>query len=422
MTMLSRALLLLCALAALAFAGCGGDDDEEATSDAKSIQPSQAEGAKGDVTLCIGKDTTGIYKSTIRRFNQAGTGVRAKIVELPESADEQRTQLVQRQRAKSDECDVLGLDVIWTAEFAAQGWLSDVTPVIDARKDEFIATPLETTKFEDKYWGVPYKSNAGFLYFRTDQADAAPTTWEDTYEQAEQNDGLVYQGARYEGLVVNFLELYYSAGGKVLSDDGKTAEVGNDTAKEVLRFMAEGVESGAVPKAVTTYQEEEARRAFEAGNASFMRNWPYAYALGNESEIEGKFDIATFPSYGGSEGAGVLGGYNMGISAFSKNPGGSLAFINFLTTPESQLALAETAEPPVIRSVYDDPAIKEAFPFADKMLQAIEQAQPRPVSPVYPQISEAISENVHAALSGDMEPDAAVDKMNEDIQKALETF
>ena len=129
--------------------------------------------------------------------------------------------------------------------------------------------------------------------------------------------------------------------------------------------MADGIKDGAAPKAVTTYKEEESRRAFESGNATFMRNWPYAYALGNDSKIKGKFDITTFPGYKGKPGAGVLGGYNLAISSYSKNPEGSLAFIEFATAPEQQKIMAtEASLPPTVTPDYDDPAVKKAMPFA----------------------------------------------------------
>ena len=423
--MLSRRLMVLMAFVlALVIAGCGSDSsEEESTAKGPTVDAAKAENAKGDVTLCIGKDTTGIYKSSTADFGKKNPGSSAKLVELPEDADQQRAQLVQRLRAKSPECDVLGLDVVWTAEFAAQSWLSDVTDAVEKRKGEFVPAPLETAKYENKYWGIPYKSNAGLIYYRTDQASTPPKTWEDVYKVAGEQDGLVYQGAKYEGLVVNFLELLYSAGGKVLSDDGKTVEVNNDKAKQVLTFMADGVKDGAVPKAVTTYKEEEARRAFEGSKATFMRNWPYAYTLGQDAPIKGKFEVATFPSYAGAPGAGVLGGYNFAVSAYSKNKEAALNFINFMTAPEQQVALAKTTEPPVITAAYDDPAADKAFTFgADKMLDAVKQAKARPVSPVYPQISEAISTNVHNALTGTASPDAALKKMSDDIDKALQTF
>ncbi|MEK6328722.1 MAG: ABC transporter substrate-binding protein [Actinomycetota bacterium] len=408
------------ACAALAVAGCGGDDEE--TEGVKKVEPGAAEQAKGNVTWCIGKDTTGTFSKAVKEFSSKGQ-VKAKLIELPADAGEQRTQLVQRLRAKSSECDVLGMDVIWTAEFAAQSWLQDVSDVVAQRKDDWIPSTLETAKYEDKYWALPYNTNAGFVYYRTDQVQAPPDNWEAVYSEAEKGDGIVYQGARYEGLTVNFLELLYSAGGKVLSDDGKTVEIDSPEAVEVLKFMADGIEQGAAPKAVTTYKEEESQRAFLSGKATFMRNWPYVYSLGKDSKIADDFDITTFPKFGGGEGAGVLGGYDVAISAYSKNPEGAAAFAEFLTSPDWQRTImTEASLPSTLTKTYDDPAVQKAFPFAVKLRTAVEQAQPRPVTPVYPQVSEAIFNNVHAALQGEMAPDAATKKMKGDIDKALQTF
>jgi len=408
------------AVAAIAVAGCG--DDDEDTESAKKVEPGAAEQAKGNVNWCIGKDTTGTFSKAVKEFSSQGQ-VKANLIELPAAADEQRTQLVQRLQAKSSECDVLGMDVIWTAEFAAQSWLQDVSDIVAERKDVWIPSTLETAKYEDKYWALPYNTNAGFVYYRTDQVQEPPDNWQAVYSEAAKGDGIVYQGARYEGLTVNFLELLYSAGGKVLSDDGKTVEIDSPEAVEVLKFMADGIEQGAAPKAVTTYMEEESRRAFESGGATFMRNWPYAYSLGKDSKIADDFDITTFPKFGEGEGAGVLGGYDVAISAYSKNPDGAAAFAEFLTSPDWQKTImTEASLPSTLTKTYDDPAVQKAFPFAVKLRTAVEQAQPRPVTPVYPQVSEAIFKNVHLALQGKMAPDEAIKTMKGDIDKALQTF
>jgi multiple sugar transport system substrate-binding protein len=413
---------LLAVLALFFVVACGSDSNDKKTGDAKKVEAAAAK-PKGTINVCIGKDTSGIHTKLVKQFNKENPGAKAKLVELPESADEQRTQMIQRLRAKSSECDLLALDVVWTAEFAAQGWLRDATDIVEKRKSEFIPSTLETVKYEDKYWAMPYNTNAGFLYYRTDQVKDAPTTWEDVYKQGGEKDGVVYQGAQYEGLTVNFLELLYSAGGKVLSDDGKTAEVDSPEAKKVLTFMADGIKNGDVPKAVTTYKEEEARRAFESGKATFERQWPYAYSLGQKaSKIKGKFDITTFPGFGGKEGAGVVGGYNLALSAYSKNAESATALINFLTGKEAQIEAAKVATPPVLVAAYDDPEVQKAMPFATKLRDAIDQAQARPVSPVYTQISEAIYKNVHNALTGDSSPDEALKKMKSDIEKAQQTF
>jgi multiple sugar transport system substrate-binding protein len=405
---------------ALALGACGDDDDDGG--DAQQA-PADTGQASGNVNWCIGKDTTGAYGTAIDLFKKENPNVTVRLVELPESADEQRRQLVQRLDAESDECDVLGMDVIWTAEFAAQDWLQDTSQIIEPRQDDFIPSTLETAQYEDKYWAVPYHTNAGFLYYRTDQVQQPPDTWEDVYAQARENNGIVYQGARYEGLTVYFLELLYSGGGSVLSEDGQEVQVNSPEGQAALEFMAQGIEDGAAPRANTTYMEEESRRAFENGNATFMRNWPYAYALGKESKIADDFDIATFPSFEGGEPASVLGGINLGISAFSKNPEGAAAFIDFATSEQVQKAnFLESASPPALAATYDDPQVQDEYAFASDLKAAVEQGQARPVSPVYAQISEAIYTNVHDALQGNAEPQAALEKMTSDIESALETF
>src|SRR5262245_17232722 len=221
MLRMSRLLVALAASVAFAITGCGGGgDDDSGTPNAEKATQAKA---SGNVTWCIGKDTTGAFGTVVDNFNKANPNANVKLLELPEAADEQRRLQIQRLRAKSDECDVLGMDVIWTAEYAAQGWLKDVSDYISQNGDKFIKSTVDTTEYEGKNWAVPFKSNAGFIYCRTDQVDSAPETWEDLYKQAEQGNGVVYQGFRYEGLTVNFLELLYSAGGNIISDDGKDA-------------------------------------------------------------------------------------------------------------------------------------------------------------------------------------------------------
>jgi multiple sugar transport system substrate-binding protein len=426
MTISARTYLValgLC-LVALGLSACGGGGNGGGgASEAKTLQPSDAKGASGSVTWCIGKDTSGAFKTAVDKFNEQNPGLEAKLLELPESADIQREQQIQRLRAESSECDVLGMDVIWTAEYAASGWLYDLTPVVEEHESEFIPSTVETVEYEDKKWALPFNTNAGFLFYRTDEVPKPPSTWEEVYKEAKEDNGLVYQGERYEGLTVDFLELLYSAGGKVLSEDGETVEIDSPDARKVLEFMAKGTEDGAVSKAVTTYEEESSRRAFEAGNATFMRNWPYAYALGKESNIANDFAVAKFPGFAGNEGAGVVGGYNLGISAFSDNPDGSLAFAEFLVTePVQKEMFLKATLPAVTTAVYRDPQVKKEIPFTEELLKAVEQAQARPVSPVYTEISEAIFNNVFETLNGRQSADGATSKMSSEIEDALQRF
>jgi multiple sugar transport system substrate-binding protein len=431
-------LLLGCTVfAAAGIAGCGDDEEDGGggagggesaesgtTEGAKVIDLKAMDTAEGEVTYCTGKDTPGDKTALMKKFNAENTGVTVKMIEFSTSADEQRASFVQRQEAKSGECDVFYSDVIWTAEFASQKWLYDMTPYVKSRSDEFIPSTLATITYQDKQWGVPHKTNAGFLYYRTDQVDKVPETWQEVYDIAAKNDGIAYQGASYEGLTVDFLELAFAAGGKVLSDDGKKAEIDSPENLKALKFMVDGIKSGAAPKAVTTYMEEPARRTFEAGKATFMRNWPYCYALAQKApKTKGKFAVAPFPAFEGGGKAGILGGANLVISTFTKNPGGALKFIDYMTHPERQSEdIVKFSDASPLNAVYEDPAVKKAQPFSDELKTAVEQAKTRPVSPVYSQVSAAIYKNVNKALSGNVSPEEALKTAQTDMDRALKTF
>src|SRR3954471_5064231 len=405
--------------------GGGGSSGGAKISGAKKIDPASMDGAKGNVTYCTGKDTSGDLKEGVKEFTKANPGLTAKLLEFPESADEQRNQFIQRQRAKSADCDVFESDVVWTSEFASQKWLYDMTPYVESRKDEFVPSTLESVTYQGAIWGVPRVTDAGLLYYRKDKVKSAPTTWQEVYKQAKAGKGLVYQGASYEGLTVNFLELAFAAGGKVLSDDGKKSVINSPENLKALQFMVDGIKSGAVPKATTTYMEEEARRTFEAGRADFERQWPYAYALGNMkgSKVAGKFAVAPLPGWEGGGKAGILGGHNSVISAYSKNPGGALKLVDYLTSQERMTRNAvKFSKTPTLKASYDDPAVKKALPFIDQLKEGVENAKSRPVTPVYSQVSQAIYKNVNDALSGQTDPKSALKQAQSDMDKALSTF
>ena len=419
-------------------AGCGGDDEgsgsgggasggkSSATRNAKVIDVGSMKGATGKVTYCTGKDTTGETKEWSERFNAKyeAQGLSAEILEFPASADAQREQFVQRQEARAADCDVFRSDVIWTAEFASQGWLYDLTPYVAGIKDRFLPAPLETATYEDKVWGVPSYTNAALLYYRTDKVDTVPTTWQAVYDQAADAGGIVFQGAAYEGLTCDWLEIAFAAGGSVLSEDGKEATIDSPENVAATKLMADAVKRGAAPRAVSTYMEPESLAAWQTGKYPFMRNWPYAYGLSQDTErLKGKFDVAPLPAYEGGGRASILGGGNSVISAFSKNPGGALAVVDFLASQDWQTTLmAEFSQMSPMTATYEQPEVRKAIPFHAEVRQAIEQARVRPVSPVYPQISQAIYDNVNDALAGRRSPEDAMKRAQADVEEALATF
>jgi trehalose/maltose transport system substrate-binding protein len=391
--------------------------------DAKSLDSPP----KGTVKFCQGKDTTGIGKQVVKDFTTkyGAQGWKATLTQFPASADQQRAQFIQRQQAKSDDCDVFSSDVIWTAEFASQKWLYDLTPYVQAQKSKYIGAPLETVHYADKYWGVPETSDAAFLFYRPKDTPTPPATWQQVYADAKSKGGIVYQGAPYEGLTCDFLELAFAAGGTVLSGDGKKSTFDSPQNVKALTLMADGIKSGAAPKAVTTYMEPETDQAWSSGKYAFMRNWTYAYAADNTStsKVKGQYKVAPLPTFEGGGKAGILGGHNSVISVFTKNPGLALKFADFYATPEFQKTLLlKYSQAAIIPDTYSDPAVKKAIPYAAELLQALSQAKARPVSPVYPQISQAIYKNVNDALAGRATPQAAITKASAAIDKALATF
>jgi multiple sugar transport system substrate-binding protein len=432
------------ALCSLVVAACGGSDSGgssssgggggaaaggsggDTTSGAKVLDPNLANGAKGTVTYCQGKDTAGNAHAWVKAYNAKNTGITVKLLEFPASADAQRQQFIQRQQAKSGDCDIFSSDVIWTAEFASQKWIYDMSKVVASRKSEFIGAPLETVHFENKYFGVPETTDAGFLYYNDSKIKSVPATWQQVYQQAASKGGIVYQGAAYEGLTCDYLELLFASGGQVLNADGTKAAINSPQATKALQLMVDGIKNGSAPKAVTTYMEPESLAAWETGKYAFMRNWPYAYAASSNdkgTKMKGKFKVAPQPTFEGGGKGGVLGGHNSVISVYSKNPGAALAVVNYETGAENDVREASKFSlAPVLSASYDDAAVKKALPFSAQLKQAVAQAHARPVSPVYTQISQAIYNNVNDSLAGRQAPADAVKKMQSAIDKALSTF
>src|SRR4029078_5952730 len=297
---------------ALVVAACGGSSSSSSSSGggggsssssggvtvtgAKVIDPSSMNSPpKGTIHYCQGKDTTGAGKAVVSEFNQkyAAQGYKVVLTEFPASADQQRAQFIQRQQAKSNDCDVFSSDVIWTAEFASQKWLYDMTPYVNQSRTKYIPAPLETVHYAGKYWGVPETSDAAFLFYRTDKGTAPPATWQAVYQQAAKQGGIVYQGAPYEGLTCDLLELGFAAGGQVLDSSGKKSAFNSPANVKALQLMVDGIKNGSAPKAVTTYMEPQTDQAGTSGKYGYMRNWTYAYAADQTggSKVKGKYAV-----------------------------------------------------------------------------------------------------------------------------------
>jgi len=411
---------------AVVLAGCGGGSKS-----ATSSQPGAFDG-KGPITFATGKDTSGYLQTALDTWNKDHPSEQARLIELPESADDQRQQMIQNAQTKSDAYTILNTDVVWTAEFAANGWIEQL-PADQFPTAKLLKGPAETAKYFNKLYAAPYLTDGGMLYYRKDLLTAAgisdpPKTWDEMTSDCKKvqasNAGVgcyVGQFEKYEGLTVNFSEAVDSAGGAVVDDQGKPT-VDSAAAKKGLDFLVDGFKSGLIPKEAITYKEEEGRRAFQDGKLIFQRQWPYQYTKANatdgSSKVAGKFAVAPLPGLDGP-GKSSLGGHNLAISKFAKNKGSALAFIKFLTSESEEKAhLLKTSEAPVYASLYDDPDLIKQFPYLPVLKQSVNDAIARPRVVKYGDATSAIQEDAYAALTGTKTSDAAL----KDLQSKLTTI
>jgi multiple sugar transport system substrate-binding protein len=384
-----------------------------------------AEGT-GPITFVAGKDTSGKYPAVIKKWNTAHPDQKVSLLELPEAADAQRSAFVTNLQAKSDRYDVMGIDVVWTAEFAKSGWLLALDegqfPV-----NEMLKPAVDTGRFEGKLWAIPYDTNGGLLFYRKDILDKAGKQPPKTFDElkalcplAQQNNMGCYAGqfAKYEGLTVNFAEAVQAAGGEIMTDNGTKVALGAP-AVQGLSFLADGFKNGTMPKQAITYKEEEGRRAFMSGKLLFMRNWPYVYGLASKpdpaNKVQGKFGVVPLPGFSGA-GSSSLGGLNLAVSAYSKKQKSAVEFLKLASTKEQMKAMSMTsAEPPAWADLYNDPEMVKTFPYLPTLKEGLLAAKPRPITPYYQEVTSAIEEEAYVALQGQKAPDQAINDLTKKL-------
>lgn len=419
---LLRASVVLSVLVLAAFvgAGCGGSADDASAGGVPTL---------GFMTW---RDQTGLDEKNFRACEKASGGkYRIEGIPMGPSVDGAREQLTRRLAAGDKTIDLINLDVIWTAEFSDAHWILDLTERVEPIADQFVPAALESTRYKDKYWAVPAGTNAALLYYRTDLVKKAPETWEELAAavkaaKAKQPDidGFVFQGNSYEGGSVDALEFMIGAGAKVLSDDGKESTLDQgDGATHALGFLQQMMEDGIAPKVVTTYMEEDTRLAFQGGNAVFMRNWPYAWALMNQDEasrVKGKFAIAPLPGFEGRGSASVLGGQNFGIASSTDEPELAWEAITCLTSEKVQrLKAVKKGEMPTLRRLYEDKEMAKDVPYMPVLASALEAGQNRPTTPYYNDVTIVIYKLYNEVLNGRISPEDAVEEMDRKVQAAI---
>lgn len=377
-----------------------------------------------------------LTREAAQRYMEAHPDVEVRVIDTPDLATDRYGLYLQFFEARSSDIDVYQVDVIWPGDLAEH--LLDLYE-FGAKEiaDEHFPAIIENNTVDGRLVGIPWFTDAGLLYYRTDLLEKygleVPKTWAEFEEvariiqegeRAEGNEdfwGFVWQGNAYEGLTCNALEWICSnGGGTIISPDG-VITINNPNAIEAIEMAARWV--GTIsPAGVTGFAEEDARSLFQSGNAAFMRNWPYAYALGQseESVIAGKFDVASLPAGRSGHGAATLGGWQLAVSKYSNNPEIAADVALFMASPEEQKIRAiKGSFTPTIMTLYEDPEVLESAPFFGTLYDVLINAVARPstvTAPNYNEVSTLFFRAVHSVLTGAKDATTALEELELELQ------
>jgi multiple sugar transport system substrate-binding protein len=406
-TLIALVATLGCALAV----GCGVGGDEGGT------------GARA-INWYVFNEPGGAFDKAVADCNkEAGGKYQINYVKLPTDANQQRELVVRRLAAEDDSIDLIGMDVIWTAELAEAGWIQ---PWEGERREvaekDRLAGPLKTVEYNGKIYGIPFTSNTQLLWYRKDKVDPPPDdfTWDEMIDQAIENKTAIeVQGAQYEGLTVWINALIAGAGGQVVDQNGNVKV--DDSAAKAAEIESKLANSAAAPPGMSTNKEDEARLGFESERSDYQLNYTYIYP--SAAAIKGfqeKIGWARYPrTEKDKESKPPLGGINIGVSSYSKNSDLAFDAAECLASDEHQVLAAELGGlPPTTEALYEDEKVKKAFPFADVLRESIDSAAPRPVTPAYSDISLAIQKTFHPPDA--VEPDGIVEQLKDRMDKAAD--
>ncbi|HPE68373.1 MAG TPA: ABC transporter substrate-binding protein [Thermotogota bacterium] len=395
----------------------------------------------GAVTLTVAAGAVGIElelaQQAAEEFMALYPGVEVKVLETPDLATDRLGLYLQFFEAKSSEVDVYQIDVIWPGDLAQH--LVDLYQYggHDYAGNHFPAI-IENNTVDGKLIGIPWFTDAGLLYYRTDLLekygyDHPPATWDELEEMAKTVQagekannpdfwGFVFQGNAYEGLTCDALEWVASNGGGTIINTDKQITIANSKAAEILE-QVRGWIGTIAPEGVLGFAEEDARKVFQGGNALFMRNWPYAWSLGqsDDSAVKGLFGACPLPAGDSGKGAAALGGWQLAVSKYSKNPALAAQLAFYLANYENQKKRAIIGSyNPTIMSLYQDPDVLEATPIFGSLYDVFINATARPSTasaPRYNEVSTLFFQAVHSVISGEEEAMTALENLALDLEE-----
>ncbi len=382
--------------------------------------------ATSELRWYVFDEPSGSFAEAARRCSERSDGAyRVVMAPLPADADQQREQLVRRLAAGDPAIDIIGMDVIWTAELARAGWILP-WPVEEASRAQAgrIPAAVASATYEQRLWAAPFTTNTQLLWYRTDRVAQPPGTWDQMIQVAESlgdRGAIQVQGERYEGLTVLFVSLLASAGGQVLSADGESVALEPGPTRRVLGILRRLARSPASDPGLANAREDQTRRAFESGGPSFMLNYTYVWpsARSNVPELARHLGWARWPAVDpGRPSRVTIGGINLGVGAFSRHPSLALRAAACIAGEDNQrIAAARGGLPPTVEALYEDPEVRETFPFADLLRETLADAVQRPQTPVYSDVSLAISRTLHPLSQ--IDPERDIERLRQAVGRAL---
>ncbi len=369
---------------------------------------------------------------------------------LPKSADDQRLQLARRLVAGDPGVDLALLDVTWTAEFAAAGWIKRFPDDIAAgvRKGT-LPGPIETATYKDALWAAPLNTNTQILWYRKDLAPMPPATWDEMIAASEalRTRGLPsyieVQGAQYEGLTVWFNTLLTSGGGAIVDENGTVLLGRGDAAQRALSIMQRVAASPAADPSLSVAKENDGRLAMESGSAAFQINYPFVYASINTPPPGGggggsfideqgrptgtdtgrrvvdEFAWAPFPSVvAGKPATPTIGGFNLAVSTTGRRQNLSFEAVQCLRNRDNQLRNAvDGGVPPTLEGLYADPAFQAEYPAWEAIKTSLDNASVRPLTPAYTSISIVLADRLNPPAQ--IDPKSLVPELADQVKGAV---
>jgi multiple sugar transport system substrate-binding protein len=367
------------------------------------------------ITTLIRADEALQLQPLVTKFNQQHPKIRFKIIEAPSDSNQVEDLYTSSFLLGNSPYDLVYMDIVWTPKFSAAGWLRDISDRLSpAAAQDYLAEDIAGGTYEEKLYRLPFRSDAGMLYYRQDLLEQAgyqpPETFEQllTISQALQQQGLVdwgyvWQGKQFEGLAAMFVEILEGYGGYWVNPD--SLEVGLDQPEAIaaVEFLYTAIAKKVSPPGVTTYAEEETRLLFQNGKVAFLRNWPYVYSLAEDSAIAGKYGIEPMVHAVGKKSGATLGGWGLGISTTTKHPDAAWQVLEFLSSEESQREfILATGFVPSRVALFNDPEIVAKYNYYPQLLEIVSNSTLRPPIAQYAQASDILQRYLSAAITGKM--------------------